>query len=1040
MEYNDIDPAILPFLEVTREQYESYPDFVREATYQLARQRWLAKGGPRADALLHPIPYAVGNNNLSHLSMDELTEYYYEDHVRNSTIGIVDHRFTLRSTLNMPTPFQYINMVSHQAKSLNATNVTLEYVSSNDTVYHLNFSNNDLVNHTPEDLLNILRKGSSEWDDDLYSGSDYIKNSIASYSLSMTHFTIIVSHIQGGYGKMIPDYYQTLGLENNNDDCLIQCFLYIHHLHRPEIIPPRIEEIRKELFSEGKLGIDAIPLLEKLFDIQIDVLRDYRHLEFDTQRNIGKGISLIDSIQTVITRDDPVYIYGSGHHKWQLLYKDNHFDVITKIFKASECHCPHTGNFLGYGHNYSKKQLARELKKKFQPDSENLTQYDGSEDEEDKDTWYYFFDYETVFDPVTMEIIPYAYAIVKCDHRFNILDIRCHIGIGCDKHLSNYLFTESPTHEEKKYLIGYNNSRFDNFILLRYALRNNDYIGYTRFAGNSIVSATVNKFIIRDLCRILNMPLDTACKAFRIKLPKLTGVIKHHEIQMRYIDGTLNQYIVDMYDTIKRYVVRDCECLSELYKLTRESMQKLIHLDIESHYTLPGMSYAAFKKIVDGKKLPVLDKCYERNDKLVRQAIIGGRSQMRTCKRNEKDLYAIDCVSLYPFVMLNREYPIGMPIDTNKYVEDKIGVYDVTIHNQDVNKLNIIPLRDEKSKRLNWTYKGEIRCVLSTVDIECLKRYNASITIHDGIYWEKTTNTLFDQYFKPLIAEKKRQDELKDTQQYNAAIRETCKLLMTSLSGKLAQRLYTTETKIMRNASDVDRFYALTIPGTQTFVKFGSAYIAKGKKNAVATTPCVYGVLIYAYAREHMYENVLKHLTADELYGMDTDSAFITKDSLKKINNNVMGKDVGQFKIEVEDCDGIFLAPKCYCFYQENNIVKARFKGVNMKKDIDMDDELINKMIDNTSKKNIKLKMDSINMYKEYHCEENKKIGLHTYEKLLKERECYVLSCNIDKTVIAAQQNIGMYMRNHVFVKKILIQNNDVNIECVDDDKTIVVK
>ncbi|KAJ2692726.1 hypothetical protein H4218_006286, partial [Coemansia sp. IMI 209128] len=285
-----------------------------------------------------------------------------------------------------------------------------------------------------------------------------------------------------------------------------------------------------------------------MLQVHVDVFRDYRYLEFDTHRSIGKGVSLIDSIKAVITRDDAVIVYGSGDNKWQLLYKDNHFDIITRSYKAKECHCPHTGNFIGYGKQYSKKQLVRELKKKFHPDAENLTQYEGSDNEDDdkQDTYYYFFDYETVFDPQTMEILPYAYAVVKCDYKFKMLDTRWDIGLGCDKHLSDYLFSETPTEDETKYLVGYNNSRFDNFILLKHSLKHNDYVGYARFAGNTIVSASINGFVVRDLCRILNMSLDNACKAFKIELPKLTGTVKHHEVQMKFMEGeaAFNTYLV----------------------------------------------------------------------------------------------------------------------------------------------------------------------------------------------------------------------------------------------------------------------------------------------------------------------------------------------------------------------------------------------------------------------------------------------------------------------------------------------------------------
>ncbi|KAJ2509369.1 hypothetical protein GGI11_005914, partial [Coemansia sp. RSA 2049] len=328
-----------------------------------------------------------------------------------------------------------------------------------------------------------------------------------------------------------------------------------------------VERVRKYLLNQGKLGLDCVPILEEMFQVHVDVLRDYRHLEFDTHRTIGKGISLIDSFKAEITRDDAVVIHGSGHNKWKLLYKDNHFDIITKTYSASECHCPHTGNFVGLGRRYSRKQLVHELKKKYLPDAENLSQYDGSDDEdEDKDVYYYFFDYETVFDPKTMEILPYAYAIVKCDRGFNILERQYHIGLDCDKHLSNYLFRETPTEDETKYLIGYNNSRFDNFLLLKHSLNNNNFVGHARFAGNTIVSASINGFVVRDLCRILNMSLDSACKAFRIELPKLTGAVRHQEVQMKFMEGEAAFNTEHMYESVLKHLHPD-----ELYGMDTDS-------------------------------------------------------------------------------------------------------------------------------------------------------------------------------------------------------------------------------------------------------------------------------------------------------------------------------------------------------------------------------------------------------------------------------------------------------------------------------------
>jgi hypothetical protein len=48
-------------------------------------------------------------------------------------------------------------------------------------------------------------------------------------------------------------------------------------------------------------------------------------------------------------------------------------------------------------------------------------------------------------------------------------------------------------------------------------------------------------------------------------------------------------------------------------------------------------------------------------------------------------------------------------------------------------------------------------------------------------------DTIFGRFFKPLFEEKRRQDTLKGTPEYNSAIREVCKLCMNSATGKMVE-------------------------------------------------------------------------------------------------------------------------------------------------------------------------------------------------------------------------------------------------------------
>ncbi|KAJ2512739.1 hypothetical protein GGI11_004639, partial [Coemansia sp. RSA 2049] len=488
MKYEEISEDVRPWLGVEQEYFDSQPEIVQSALVLQARERWIREGTPRRLSLRFPI-----EGPLEEITdVEDRLNAFFEKMTTTSHMGIVEHRFYLKDPEKIPNVEEYVQMVVHASRSLGATNVNLSYVDNDNLPQFLSFSRRDLRTHRVDELLRMLVSGSEEWAEDFYSGSDRVVSGLKTYRLSMKQFTVMVSHVEGGYGKMIPDYYEVK----------------------------------------------------------------------------GTGVTLVDSYVATVVKDSPVVAHGSGRNKHQLLYKDNHFDVITKHYPASQCHCPHTGEFVGYRSHFGKRRLLMELKKKYGHDEENITTYDGSDNEHMEDEYYYyFFDYETVFDAETLNLRPYAFAVVKCDNHFKILETVSSIGLGCEEELAKYLYKEKAGDGDKKYLIGYNNSRFDNFLLLRHCLENNNHVGPVRFAGNTIISATVCGFTVRDLCRILNMSLDSACKAFKVSMAKHTDMLAHHDVQFAYLyndEQGFKHYLERNCGTITKYVVRDCESLSEL--------------------------------------------------------------------------------------------------------------------------------------------------------------------------------------------------------------------------------------------------------------------------------------------------------------------------------------------------------------------------------------------------------------------------------------------------------------------------------------------
>ena len=212
---------------------------------------------------------------------------------------------------------------------------------------------------------------------------------------------------------------------------------------------------------------------------------------------------------------------------------------------------------------------------------------------------------------------------------------------------------------------------------------------------------------------------------------------------------------------------------------------------------------------------------------------------------------------------------------------------------------------------------------------------------------------------------KNEQDTLKSSKvpevkaKYNSALRETLKLLMNSLSGKVIEGLHTEKTQDVASVAEYEKIKDksqsinfINAIGNKIFITYevdGETMIAKQR-------PIYLGVLIYDYAKKYMYENSYSKIGLDQLLYTDTDaSKFI---SWKKWvdDNNIQvphhpevelvderyknhkiyqsdSKVFGSFEDELEEMVGtdyVFycLEKKSWC-YAVDGKAKFRFKGLN---------------------------------------------------------------------------------------------------------------
>jgi hypothetical protein len=93
------------------------------------------------------------------------------------------------------------------------------------------------------------------------------------------------------------------------------------------------------------------------------------------------------------------------------------------------------------------------------------------------------------------------------------------------------------------------------------------------------------------------------------------------------------------------------------------------------------------------------------------------------------------------------------------------------------------------------------------------------------------------------------------------------------------------------------------------------------------------------------------------------------------------------YKVEHRDFDAILVAPKCYLFHKNDEIIKARFKGIKIGSD---------KLCDES----VKDDMSPLELYSLYHSGKLEITGLNIYEQLYRTKSAKVIANNIDKRVI----------------------------------------
>jgi hypothetical protein len=286
----------------------------------------------------------------------------------------------------------------------------------------------------------------------------------------------------------------------------------------------------------------------------------------------------------------------------------------------------------------------------------------------------------------------------------------------------------------------------------------------------------------------------------------------------------------------------------------------------------------------EGIEFPTID--YEFYRDLQKSKIAGRVEMFNGIQSIDERVASTDVCSLYPFVMsvLNVNYPCGKSIAKVSSYQggDTLGFYYCDIDQSCLREKNLPNIYAYKTGMENqWDYKGTIEnYLLSTVMIELLLKYGCKVTIRNGfVFGEERKSCEMFRFLLEIMKMKNEQDEFarKNDPRYNPALRETLKLLMNSLSGKIIEGLHTemveafkSESEFIAIQSKAKSVNVISNIGDRLFVTYE---VDEKDICAKKQRPIYLGVLVYDYAKRYMFEMSYSKVGLANLIYTDTDAS-----------------------------------------------------------------------------------------------------------------------------------------------------------------------
>ena len=470
--------------------------------------------------------------------------------------------------------------------------------------------------------------------------------------------------------------------------------------------------------------------------------------------------------------------------------------------------------------------------------------------------------------------------------------------------------------------LAHNGANFD-FLLLLSAMTSEELaLAEPRYRGLSVITFKFCGHEFKDTRLFLTTSLENLCKAYKVDVAKLTSNIykgmDNKQLCFYKPDLSADDFLKleatepEFWTQYKRYCEVDCISLLHVWIQFVEVMEIIIQKMGEStnsdgrwlmkkchpntSMTVGGLAKKCFLNLNKTNKcMPYYDEFIQDNPQkynFIEQFKRGGISFVQYKGKHDKNISVIDIVSQYPCAFMKMKIPIGyshfipaqnyITVDEfNKKYYDYHGFYVVkNLKFAEDGLFRPIAMSFKKKSldwQVNWSENSEYEL---PIDSEMLKW----LIENDGLYQFDlvkglvstkylTGDAFFKKYVVPLFTEKRRQDTLKGTAEYNDALRDVCKLMLNSMSGKLVENLA--------------KYFSLTyVPKADkpdgAYRKINDVVFEKVFDQGQINPLLVMGCMVYSYSKRNLFTYIHKLPNkSKDVIGCETDSIFVYEENAR---------------------------------------------------------------------------------------------------------------------------------------------------------------